>query len=75
MNYTEPPIHLITDKARADITAWNAWRSKNLNIPVILDGVDLSGRGLGEVDLRRVGAMDVNFGCNAFQLLSWSQFP
>ena len=61
MNYTEPPIHLITDKARADITAWNAWRSKNLNIPVILDGADLSGRGLGEVDLRRVGVMDVNF--------------
>ena len=61
MNYTKPPIHLITDKAQVDIVEWNVWRSRNLGVRVYLDGADLSNRGLGGIDLSNVCAVDANF--------------
>jgi len=61
MNYTEPPIHLITDKAQADIAAWNAWRAERPDVIVDFTGVDFSNRNLGDIDLSNVKAISANF--------------
>lgn len=61
MNYSAPPIHLITDKAQIDVVEWNVWRSRNQGVRVYLDGADLSDRGLGGIDLSNVCAMDASF--------------
>lgn len=59
-NSKRAPTHFLTDPARIDETAWNAWRVSNPWVPVNLQAADLShadlvGINLSRCDLSTVG--------------------
>mgnify|MGYP000866669607 CR=1 FL=1 len=61
MNYSVPPIHLITNSEQRNIQKWNAWKMEYPGVIVDLIGADLSNCHLGKIDLSNVLGMSADF--------------